>query len=140
MTTKLPDGQRIGVSGNTVAFAYLSDCVTGQQEPSPNSGPGDCGMMVSYSSNGGTSFYPQVNISNDRTADRSPMTASSNFAVSGTDVFAVWQDNAAANFQVYFSMTTGSVATPPTFSTSPVKGSIGKWLPPRALTSRCLRS
>ena len=64
----------IGVSGNTVAFAYLSDCVTGQQEPSPNSGPGDCGMMVSYSSNGGTSFYPQVNISSDRTAGRSLMT------------------------------------------------------------------
>jgi len=115
----------IGVSGSTVAFAYLSDCVTGQQEPSPNSGNGDCGMMVSYSNNGGQTFFQQVNVSNDRTAGPVTDDSSSNFAVSGTDVFVAWQDEPSTTFQVYFSMTTGTVVQPTTFSITPVKGAVG---------------
>ena len=115
----------VGVSGSTVAVAYLSDCVVGLQEPSPNTGAGDCGMMVSYSNNGGQTFYSQVNVSNDRTAGPITDIASSNFAVVGSYVYVVWQDNAASNFQVYFSKTDGTVVTPSTFSTTPTKGAAG---------------
>ncbi len=115
----------IGVSGNTVALAYMSDCVTGLQEPSPNSGSGDCGMMVAYSNNGGQSFFPEVNVSNDRTAGPITDVSSSNFAVSGSYVFVTWQDQAASNFQVYFSVTNGAVVQAPTFSATPVRGSVG---------------
>jgi hypothetical protein len=115
----------IAISGSTVALAYMSDCVTGQQEPSPNSGPGDCGMFVSYSNNGGASFYPQVNVSNDRSAGPISDISSSNFAASGQYVFAVWQDNAASNFQVYFSATNGTVVQPSMLTVTPVKGATG---------------
>lgn len=115
----------IGVSGSTVALAYMSDCITGEQEPSPDSGPGDCGMMVSYSNNGGSSFFPEVNISNDRTAGPITDVSSSNFAVSGTNVYAVWQDQAASNFQVYFSMTNGNIVQPTSYSITPVRGAVG---------------
>jgi hypothetical protein len=118
---------RIGVSGSTVALAYMSDCVTGLQEPSPNSGAGDCGMMVSYSNNGGQSFYPQVNVSQDRTAGPISDVSSSNFAVSGSSVFVAWQDEntVSSTFQVYFSMTNGNVQFDPTMSITPVKGAVG---------------
>ncbi len=115
----------IGVSGSTVAIAYLSDCVNGLQEPSPNSGSGDCGMMVSYSNNGGQSFFPEVNVSNDRTAGPITDISSSNFAVSGSSVFVTWQDQAASNFQVYFSSTNGQVVQSVTFSATPVRGAVG---------------
>ena len=115
----------IGVSGSTVALAYMSDCITGLQEPSPNSGAGDCGMMVAYSNNGGQSFFPEVNVSNDRTAGPITDVSSSNFAISGTYVFVTWQDQAASNFQVYFSATNGNVVQPSTFSATPVRGAVG---------------
>ena len=115
----------IGVSGSTVALAYMSDCVTGLQEPSPNSGAGDCGMMVAYSNNGGQSFFPEVNVSNDRTAGPITDVSSSNFAVSGSYVFVAWQDQAASDFQVYFSATNGTVVQPTTFSATPVRGAVG---------------
>lgn len=115
----------IGVSGSTVAIAYMSDCVTGLQEPSPNSGSGDCGMMVSYSNNGGQSFYPEVNVSNDRTAGPITDVSSSNFAVSGSNVYVTWQDEPQTTFQVYFSSTDGTVQQAPSMSITPVKGAVG---------------
>ena len=115
----------VGVSGNTVALAYMSDCVTGLQEPSPNSGVGDCGMMVSYSNNGGQSFFPQVNVSSDRTSGPITDIASSNFAVSGASVFVSWQDEPSTTFQVYFSATNGNVVQSPSSSINPVRGATG---------------
>ena len=78
-------------------------------------------MFVSYSNNGGQSFYAQANVSNDRTAGPVADDATSNFAVSGTYVFVTWQDNAASNFQVYFSETDGTVAQVTTLSVTPVR-------------------
>lgn len=115
----------IGVSGNTVAVAYLSDCTTGLQEPSPNSGSGDCAMQAVYSNNGGQSFFPEVNISDDKTSGPITDISSSNFAVSGSYVFVTWQDEAASNFQVYFSATNGTVVQSSSFSATPVRGAVG---------------
>lgn len=115
----------IGVSGSTVALAYMGACSTGEQEPSPDSGPGDCNMMAAYSNNGGQSFYQETDVSTDGTSGPITDVASSNFAVSGSDVFVTWQDEPSTTFQVYFSMTTGTVVQPVTFSALPVKGQVG---------------
>jgi hypothetical protein len=119
----------IAVSGNTVALGYLSNCLTGQQEPSPNSGPGDCGMFASYSSNNGATFSLESNVSNDKTAGPITDVASSTFAASGSNVYLTWQDEAKTTFQVYFSMTNGqsSQGPPPTptIKATQVKGAVG---------------
>ena len=118
----------IAVSGNTIGLGYLSYCATGQQSPSPNSGPGDCGVFGSYSSNNGASFSPETNVSNDKTAGPITDIASSTVAASGPYVYLAWQDESKSTFQVYFSETSGQLSGPPPaakITTSPTKGAVG---------------
>jgi len=117
----------IGVSGSTVALSYLSYCSSGEQEPSPDSGSGDCNMVAAYSNNGGQSFFPQVNVSTDGTSGPITDVSSSNFAVSGPNVYVTWQDEdiASGDFQVYLSSTNGNIIQTPSLSATPVRGAVG---------------
>ncbi len=95
----------VAVSGNDVGFAYLSGCSVGQYEPFPNSGNGDCNMYASYSNDSGTTFMPQIQLSTDFLAGPIRQISSSNYAMSGSNMYVAWQDNSTSNFQIYLSDT-----------------------------------
>ena len=115
----------VGISGTTVAMAYESNCLVGSGENLTDTGNGDCGVYVSYSNNGGQTFYAQSPVTTDGTAGPITDDTSVTFSVSGSNVYVVWQDSAASNFQVYFSETGGQLYYPAQFSALPVRGAVG---------------
>jgi hypothetical protein len=112
----------IAVSGKTVGYAFMSGCSTGQFEPFPNSGNGDCNVYASYSNDSGTSFV-QTKLTSDFLAGPIRQISTSNVAASGPYLYVVWQDNSTSNFQVYFSATDGQTVSNNTTTSSTTSSS-----------------
>ena len=85
---------QIAVSGNDV-YVLWNDNATGK-----------FGIFLTKSTDGGTNFGTRVNISRDIGSSGSPQ-----FAVSGNNVYVVWQAQATGKYQILFAKSTDGGAT-----------------------------
>src|SRR2546427_11390645 len=85
---------QIAVSGNDV-YILWNDNATGK-----------FGIFLTKSTDGGTNFGTPVNISKNIDSSGSPQ-----FAVSGNNVYVVWQPQATGKYQILFAKSTDGGAT-----------------------------